>query len=127
MVKEQVQVRELQEGNYILVDETPCKIHTYTTSKPGKHGSAKANMEAKEVFGDGKHRVTQPVDAKVWQPIVNRKTGQVVSVDEDKNEAQIMDLESYETFPFSIPEDEDLQPDENIEYLEYEGSRKIVE
>ena len=67
--------------------------------------------------------MSQPVDAKVWVPIVERKGGQVVSVED--NDAQIMDLDTYETFTMRIPEDEDLQPDDEIEYLEYEGQRKI--
>jgi len=37
-----------------------------------------------------------------------------------------MDLETYDTFTMRIPEDEDLSPDDEIEYLEYEAQRKIV-
>jgi len=124
MAKEQKQVRELQEGSYVMMDETPCKINAYSTAKPGKHGSAKARIEGKGVFDDQKRSLSQPVDAKVWVPIVERKGGQVVSV--DGNDAQVMDLDTFETFTMRIPEDEDLNPDDEIEYLEYEGQRKIV-
>jgi translation initiation factor 5A len=124
MAKEQKQVRELQEGSYVMMDETPCKINAYSTAKPGKHGSAKARIEGKGVFDDQKRSLSQPVDAKVWVPIVERKGGQVVSV--DGNDAQVMDLDTFETFTMRIPEDESLTPDDEIEYLEYEGQRKIV-
>jgi translation initiation factor 5A len=124
MAKEQKQVRELQEGSYVMMDETPCKINAYSTAKPGKHGSAKARIEGKGVFDDQKRSLSQPVDAKVWVPIVERKGGQVVSV--DGNDAQVMDLDTFETFTMRIPEDEALNPDDEIEYLEYEGQRKIV-
>ncbi|MGC8992392.1 MAG: translation initiation factor IF-5A, partial [Thermoplasmata archaeon] len=30
-----VEVRELREGSYILIDDEPCKIVEFTTSKPG--------------------------------------------------------------------------------------------
>ena len=124
MAKEQKQVRELQEGSYVMMEESPCEINAYSTAKPGKHGSAKARIEGKGVFDEKKRSLSQPVDAKVWVPIVERKGGQVVSV--DGNDAQVMDLDTFETFTMRIPEDEDLEPDDEIEYLEYEGQRKIV-
>jgi translation initiation factor 5A len=106
------------------MDGAPCKINAYSTAKPGKHGSAKARIEGKGVFDSKKRSLSQPVDAKVWVPIVERKGGQVVSVSGD--DAQIMDLDTYETFTMRIPEGEELSPDDEIEYLEYEGQRKIV-
>jgi translation initiation factor 5A len=124
MSRQQTQVRELQEGSYVMMDDSPCKINSYSTAKPGKHGSAKARIEGKGVFDEKKRSLSQPVDAKVWVPIIERKGGQVVSVSGD--DAQIMDLETYETFTMRVPEDEDLSPDDEIEYLEYEGQRKIV-
>ena len=124
MAREQKQVRELQEGSYVMMEDSPCKINAYSTAKPGKHGSAKARIEGTGVFDGKKRSLSQPVDAKVWVPIVERKGGQVVSVSGD--DAQIMDLDTYETFTMRIPEDEELSPDDEIEYLEYEGQRKIV-
>jgi translation initiation factor 5A len=124
MAREQKQVRELQEGSYVMMESSPCKINAYSTAKPGKHGSAKARIEGTGVFDGKKRSLSQPVDAKVWVPIVERKGGQVVSVSGD--DAQIMDLDTYETFTMRVPEDADLSPDDEIEYLEYEGQRKIL-
>jgi translation initiation factor 5A len=124
MATKQVEVRDLDEGSYVMVDDTACKIDGYSTAKPGKHGSAKARIEARGVF-DGKRRnLSQPVDAKIQVPIINRKQGQVVSVDGD--EAQVMDLETYDTFTLALPDEVDLVPDDEIEYLEMEQQRKIV-
>ncbi|WP_121741573.1 translation initiation factor IF-5A [Natronorubrum halophilum] len=124
MAKQQTEVRELQEGSYVMIDDAACKINAYSTAKPGKHGSAKARVEAKGVFDGKKRSLSQPVDAKIWVPIIERKNGQVVSV--DGNDMQVMDLETYETLTMRIPEDVDVSPDENIEYLEMEDQRKIV-
>ena len=124
MPKEQTEVRELQEGNYVLIDDVPSTITSYSTSKPGKHGSAKARVEGTGVFDGQKRNFTQPVDAKIWVPIVNRKQGQVVSV--SGNDMQVMDLETYETITMRIPEDLDPESDDEIEYLEFEGQRKVV-
>ena len=124
MVKEQKQVRELQEGSYVIMEDSACKINHYSTAKPGKHGSAKARDEGKGVFDGKKRSLSQPVDAKIWVPIIERKQGQVVSITGD--DAQIMDLDTYETFTMRIPEGEDFSPEDEIEYLEYEGQRKVV-
>lgn len=125
MAKQQKQVRDLQEGNYVMIEDTPCQINAYSTAKPGKHGSAKARIEAEGVFDGKKRSLSQPVDAKVWVPIIERKQGQVVSV-ESSTVAQVMDLETYETITISTPEDTDLSPDDDIEYLEMEDQRKII-
>jgi translation initiation factor 5A len=124
MPKEQNEVRDLQEGNYVMIDDVPSQITSYSTSKPGKHGSAKARVEGKGVFDAQKRNFTQPVDAKVWVPIVNRKQGQVVSV--SGGDMQVMDLETYETITMRIPEDLDPSSDDEIEYLEFEGQRKVI-
>ena len=124
MAKQQTEVRELDEGSYVMMDDEPCKITSYSTAKPGKHGSAKARIDGKGVFDGKKRSLSQPVDAKVWVPIIERKQGQVVSV--SGNDAQVMDLETYETFTMRVPEDESLSPDDEIEYLELEEQRKIV-
>ncbi|NHN47124.1 translation initiation factor IF-5A [Halostella sp. JP-L12] len=125
MAKQQKEVRDLQEGNYVMIDDAPCQINSYSTAKPGKHGSAKARIEAEGVFDGKKRSLSQPVDAKVWVPIIERKQGQVVSV-ESPTVAQVMDLETYETITISTPEDADLSPDDDIEYLEMEEQRKII-
>jgi translation initiation factor 5A len=124
MAKEQKQVRELQEGSYVMMEESPCKINAYSTAKPGKHGSAKARIEGKGVFDSKKRSLSQPVDAKVWVPIIERKGGQGLSV--SNGEMQVMDLDTYDTFTMRIPDGVSVSSDDEIEFLEYEGQRKIV-
>ncbi|MFC6835065.1 translation initiation factor IF-5A [Halomarina ordinaria] len=124
MAKQQNEVRDLQEGSYVMIEDTPCVINSYSTAKPGKHGSAKARVEGKGVFDSKKRNFTQPVDAKVWVPIIDRKQGQVISV--NGNDMQVMDLESYETITMRVPEGIDPASNDEIEYLQYEDQRKIV-
>jgi translation initiation factor 5A len=123
MAKQQSEVRDLDEGSYVMIDEVPCQITSYSTAKPGKHGSAKARVDAKGVFDSKKRSLSQPVDAKIWVPIINRKQGQVLDVRD--GEVQVMDLETYDNFVMRA-DDETLEPDEEIEFLEYEDQRKIV-
>jgi len=109
-----------------MMDGEPCQITAYSTAKPGKHGSAKARIEGTGVFDGQKRSLSQPVDAKIWVPIINRKQGQVVSV-ESEDVAQVMDLENYDTITIKTPGNIDLSPDDEIEYLEMEEQRKIIE
>jgi len=123
MARQQTEVRELDEGSYVMIEDTPCKITAYSTAKPGKHGSAKARIDAKGVFDGQKRSLSQPVDAKVWVPIINRKQGQVIDVRD--GEIQVMDLETYDNFVMRA-DDDSLKADEEIEFLEYEEQRKII-
>ncbi len=124
-MKQQVEVRQLREGGYIVIDDEPCEIVSITVSKPGKHGAAKARIDAIGIFDGQKRSIVQPVTAKVYVPIVERKRAQVLSVMGDT--AQLMDLETYETFELQIPEDlkDKIEPGKEIVYLESLGKRKI--
>ncbi|PSQ24840.1 translation initiation factor IF-5A [Halobacteriales archaeon QS_8_65_32] len=125
MARQQSQVRDLDEGSYVMIDDAACTITGYSTAKPGKHGSAKARVEGRGVFDEKKRNFTQPVDAKIWVPIIERKQGQVISV-ESESVAQIMDLETYQTLTISVPGSVSLSAEDEIEYLEMDGQRKIV-
>jgi len=125
MTTDRTEVRDLQEGSYVMIEDEPCIIDSYSTSKPGKHGSAKARIEGQGVF-DGKRRtLTEPVDATITVPRVGRKQGQVVSA--DGREVQVMDLESYDTFVMKFDEEHGLTPDDEIEFLEFEDRRRLTD
>ncbi len=124
-MKQQVEVRQLREGGYVVIDDEPCEIVSITISKPGKHGAAKARIDAIGIFDGQKRSIVQPVTAKVYVPIVERKRAQVLSIMGDT--AQLMDLETYETFELQIPEDlrDKIEPGKEVVYLESLGKRKI--
>ena len=60
MARQQTEVRELDEGSYVMIEDTPCKIDSYSTAKPGKHGSAKARIDARGVFDSKKRSEAGP-------------------------------------------------------------------
>src|SRR5688572_6989211 len=70
-MKEQTEVRTLREGRYVLIDDFPCKIVSIDTSKPGKHGSAKANITAIDIFTGTKRTLQAPVSEKVFVPQID--------------------------------------------------------
>jgi translation initiation factor 5A len=125
MAKRQTEVRTLKKGGYVIVNDEPCVILGMTVSKPGKHGAAKARMDSMGIFDGQKRSIVQPVTAKIYVPIVERKTAQVISVSKDT--AQLMDVESYETFELPIAEEyaDKVEQGKEITYLESLGKRKI--
>ncbi|HUV80475.1 MAG TPA: translation initiation factor IF-5A [Candidatus Bathyarchaeia archaeon] len=126
-MKELTEVRMLKEGKYVIMDDEPSTIMSITTSKPGKHGAAKARLEGIGVFDSQKRSAVHPVTAKLYVPIIERRSGQVLSVLDDT--AQIMDLEDYSTIELKIPEElkekERIEPAKEISFLHYEGKYKI--
>lgn len=126
MATEQVEVRELKEGRYMVIDDEPCKISSISTSKPGKHGEAKARIEAIGIFDGNKKSVVYPVKHKVQVPIIDKRTAQIVSI--MGTEVQLMDLETYEMFHLPITDDvkDDLKPGSEILYLITMDRKKIT-
>lgn len=120
------EVRELKENRYIIIDDEPCKILSIATSKPGKHGEAKARIDAIGVFDNQKRSVIYPVKHKVAIPIIEKKNAQVISV--RGNKLQLMDMETYETFEMDLPEEfkDKVEEGKEIEYLQAMGKRKIT-
>ncbi|MDK2876518.1 MAG: translation initiation factor [Archaeoglobaceae archaeon] len=124
-MKEQAEVRQLREGGYIVIDDEPCEIISISVSKPGKHGAAKARIDAIGIFDSQKRSIVEPVTAKIYIPMVERKRAQVLSVAKDN--AQLMDLSTFETFELPIPEDlkDKVEPGKEVIYIESLGKRKI--
>ncbi|MCD6573151.1 MAG: translation initiation factor IF-5A [Thermoplasmata archaeon] len=125
-MKEVAEVRELKENRYIIIDNEPCKIVSITTSKPGKHGEAKARIDAIGVFDGQKRSVVFPVRHKVQIPVIDKRVAQVVAIMGDK--VQLMDMETYETFEMDIPDEfkDKLKEGEEIQYIQAMGKRKIT-
>jgi translation initiation factor 5A len=113
----QSEVRELKEGRYMLIDMEPCKIVSISTSKPGKHGEAKANIDAVGIFDKKKRSVVFPVKHRVQVPMIDKRKAQILAV--GGKEAQLMDLETFENFSLAIPEEFEgqLHSGEEIMYL----------
>ena len=123
-----VDVGSLRVGGYMIIYNEPCRIVDITKSKPGKHGSAKARIVAIGVFDGQKRQFVKPVDSNAEIPIIDKRLGQVFTV--NPNSVQIMDLETYEYVDAPFPEEEDLKAKltvgTEIEYWKIMGRVKIV-
>ncbi len=123
-----VDLGSVKEGSYILIDGEPSRIVEYDKSKPGKHGAAKARVVGIGVFDSVKRSLVSPVSANVEVPLIEKKSGQIVSI--SSTSVQLMDLETFETFDVPLPSDEDIKTKitagVEVEYWKVMGRTKIV-
>ena len=123
-----VDLGSCKEGSYILIDGEACRIVEYDKSKPGKHGAAKARVVGIGVFDNVKRSLVLPVSTNVEVPLIEKKSGQVVSI--SPTNVQLMDLETFETFDAPLPTDEEIKAKLNsgveVEYWQVMGRTKIM-
>jgi translation initiation factor 5A len=124
-MKQQAEVKELKEGKYMIIDDEPCVIKSISKSKPGKHGSAKARIDAIGIFDSQKRSYIGSVSSKVYVPIVERKSAQVLSISGEV--VQLMDMDDYSTFELKIPPEykERIKEGLEITYITSLGKMKI--
>lgn len=124
-MKEQTEVGKLKEGRYMVIDDEPCKILGISVSKPGKHGAAKARIDAMGLFDGVKRSIVQPVSAKTYVPVVERKSGQVITI--SGTTVTLMDMKEYNNFEIEVPADklDQVEMGKEIQYMEALGKRKL--
>jgi len=113
--KKIVSVGTLKKGDTIIIDGAACKITDTATSRPGKHGHAKVNLTAVGMLDNKKRNIVLPGHDKVEVPIVEKKSAQVLSVSGSK--ANVMDMETFETFEMDIPEELQNDVKEGVEVM----------
>ena len=123
----------LKIGSYILLPVSdqptgdPCKIVEYDTSKPGKHGAAKARIVGVGIFDGQKRPHVGPVSMQIHVPLIDKRTGQIISMNGDN--VQLMDSETFETLDVSLVEEEikeNLENGKNVEYWRVMDNLKIM-
>ncbi len=123
-----VRLGAIKVGSFVMVENEPCKIMDYSKSKPGKHGSAKAQVVAIGVFDGVKRSFVKPVDSNVEVPLIEKRSGQVISL--QPSAVQLMDLETFDVFDASYPEEQDLKSrlanGVEVEYWRILGRTKIM-
>lgn len=123
---QQAEVRSLKVNRYVLIDDEPCRITSMSTSKPGKHGEAKARVEGVGIFDGQKRSFVHPVSHKVKVPMIDKRSAQVLAI--MGGEVQLMDMVSYETFNVPIPDEfrDELETGKEIQYLIAMDRKKIT-
>ena len=74
----------MKPGSLIMMKETfPCKVTAFSTAKPGKHGSAKAMISAKDIFTDKQYDETFGTGDMIPRPIVTKTEYTCIDCNDD--------------------------------------------
>lgn len=122
-----IDATEAKPGINIVIDGAPCLVKSQDISKTGKHGHAKARIEAIGIFDDKKRVIVVPGHERFEVPLIEKLKAQVLSISGDGNNASVMDLESFETFDIMVNEDvkEKIKEGSQVEYWRVNEQKMI--
>ena len=125
MVLKIIDATEAKVGTNIIVDGTPCTVRSVDISKTGKHGHAKARIEAIGIITGVKKVFVVPGHEKFEVPLVDKRKAQVLSV--LGNKINVMDSENFENFDLDLPEElkSEVVDNSTVEYWDIEGIKVV--
>ncbi|KAM0751073.1 eukaryotic translation initiation factor 5A-2 [Meredithblackwellia eburnea MCA 4105] len=77
-----MQCSALRKGGHVVIKGKPCKIIDMSTSKTGKHGHAKVNLVAIDIFTGKKYEDISPSTHNMEVPNVSRSEYQLINIDD---------------------------------------------
>jgi len=103
MEKTTTTIKALKPGGFVILEDAPCRVEKVQISVAGKHGTAKARLDAVGILDDKRRSIVAPASEEIDVPIILKKKAQLLAIVGDK--AQLMDMETYEVFELDIPEE----------------------
>lgn len=84
-----------------MIKGKPCKVLNISVSKTGKHGHAKCNFTATDIFTGKKYEDMIPSTHGTTVPIVNRSEWEIIDIDGD--ELTLMDEAGNQKTDLNLP------------------------
>jgi translation initiation factor 5A len=124
-VKTTTAIKDLKPNSFVLIEDVPCRVEKVSISVSGKHGAAKARVDAIGLFDGRRRSIVKPADETVEVPIVNKKSAQVLAIMGEN--AQLMDLTDFSVFELQIPEElkGKIKAGEEVAYYEVVGIKTL--
>ncbi|NCF97598.1 MAG: translation initiation factor IF-5A [Euryarchaeota archaeon] len=119
-----VEIRTLKVGRYCCVDDRAYKINSISTSKPGKHGSAKARIELVDIFTGAKISHVGSVSSSINVPLIEKGTALVTHV--EGSEVHAMNMRDHSMMILPLEEEMDIEGGKEIMWMEALGLYKIM-
>jgi translation initiation factor 5A len=88
--------------SYIMIKGKPCKVVNIAVSKTGKHGHAKCNFTAIDIFTGKKLEDMVPSTHGTSVPIVNKSEWEIIDIGED-GELTLMDEGGNQKTDLNLP------------------------
>jgi len=118
-------INKLKPGGFVLIDGAPCRVDKISRSSSGKHGAAKVRVDAIGILDGRRRSIVKPSGESVDVPIINKAVAQVLAIVGEN--AQLMDMQSYEVFELPVPEElkGTIQAGVEINYFEVVGIKTL--
>lgn len=125
MAKTTTGIKHLKKGGFVIINDVPCRVDKVQVSTTGKHGHAKVRVDAIGLLDGVRRNIVKPVHENVDVPIINKRNAQILAIMSDN--AQLMDMETYEVFELPIPEElkGTLESGKEMQYFEVAGQRTL--
>ena len=94
----------------MMIKGKPCKVLNISVSKTGKHGHAKCNFTAVDIFTGKKYEDMIPSTHGTTVPIVNRADWEVIDIEGD--ELTLMDEAGNQKTDLNLPTYPDTMAEE---------------
>jgi len=101
---------QIKKGGFMMIKGKPCKVLSISVSKTGKHGHAKCNFIATDIFTGKKYEDMIPSTHGTTVPIVNRSDWEIIDIDGD--ELTLMDEAGNQKTDLNLPTFPDTMADE---------------
>jgi len=119
-----VEIRTLRVGRYCCVEDKAYKINSISTSKPGKHGSAKARIELVEIFTGAKISHVGSVSSTINVPLIEKGTALVTHI--EGSEVHAMNMKDHSMMILPLDEGMEIEGGKEIMWMEALGLFKII-
>merc|ERR1719261_2904 len=92
---------QIKKGGFIMIKGKPCKVLNISVSKTGKHGHAKCNFTAVDIFTGKKLEDMIPSTHGTTVPVVQRTDWEIIDIDGE--ELTLMDEGGNQKTDLNLP------------------------
>ena len=92
---------QIKKGGFMMIKGHPCKVLSISVSKTGKHGHAKCNFVATDIFTGKKYEDMVPSTHGTTVPIVKREDWELIDIEGD--EVTLMDEGGNQKTDLNLP------------------------
>ena len=118
---------ELKAGMYFLMNNEPVYVKRREVVAVGTHSHSKIKIYYTDIHGKGERTVNFGHTDRVDVIDIVKKSGQLLS--KSQNKAQIMDMQTYETFDANAEAEllKSLNANDEVIFIDYNGNCQILE
>mmetsp|Transcript_21735 Transcript_21735/g.39907 ORF Transcript_21735/g.39907 Transcript_21735/m.39907 type:complete len:185 (+) Transcript_21735:82-636(+) len=98
-----LEASKFQKGSYLMIDGRPCKCVEMSTSKPGKHGHAKALFVGIDIFTGKKREWQCQTSHNLDVPFVKKTELQVLDVNKVGGEVSLLQEDGTTKDDLNLP------------------------